>query len=55
LDLNPDGRFHACHLDLGSSAEYRGLITGLAFEPATQPRPGEEIAVKSIMISPAKN
>ena len=51
LDLNPDGRFHTYHLDLASSPEYRGLIIGLALEPVSSPRPGEEIALKSIVMS----
>ena len=51
LDLNADGRFHTYHLDLASSPEYRGLIIGLALEPVSSPRPGEEIALKSIVMS----
>ena len=55
LDLNPDGKFHTYHLDLATSAEYRGLIIGLAIEPVTAPRPGDEIAIKSIAMSAAKS
>jgi hypothetical protein len=51
LELNPDGEFHKYHLDLASSLEYRDLISGLAVEPITQPRPGEEIAIRSIVLS----
>jgi hypothetical protein len=54
LDLNPDGKFHTYHLDLASSLEYRGLIIGVAIEPVGQPRPGEEMALKSVMISSAR-
>jgi hypothetical protein len=54
LDLNPDGKSHTYHLDLGSSSEYRNLITGLSIEPVAQPRPGEEMAVKSIVFSGAR-
>ena len=34
-----------------SSPEYRDLIIGVAIEPVAQPRPGEEIAIKSIVLS----
>jgi len=51
LELNPDGEFHHYRLDLASSSEYCGLITGLAFEPSAEPRPGAEIAVRSIALS----
>jgi hypothetical protein len=51
LDLTPDGKFHRYHLNLASSLEYRDLIIGLAIEAATQPRPGEEMAIKSVILS----
>ena len=54
LDLNPDGKFHKYHLDLASSPEYRDLIIGVAIEPIAQPRLGEEIAIKSIVLSSAR-
>jgi hypothetical protein len=54
LDQKPDGRFHAYRLDLASSPEYRGLIIGLAIEPVSAPRPDEEIAIKSVVMSAAK-
>ena len=55
LELNPDGKFHRYRLDLASSPEYRGLIIGVAIDPVASPRPGEEIAIKSItMSSPGK-
>jgi hypothetical protein len=50
VKLNPDGEFHTYHLELGGSLGYRGLITGLALEPATQPKPGEEMAIRSIVL-----
>jgi hypothetical protein len=53
LEINPDGEFHTSSLDLGSSPDYRGLITGLAIEPVAPPRPGDELAIKSIVLSPA--
>jgi hypothetical protein len=53
VELNPDGQFHRHRLDLTSSPEYRGLIIGLAIEPFDQARPGEEIAIKSIVLPPA--
>ena len=54
LDLNPDGNFHQYHLDLASSIEYRDLVIGVAIEPVAQPRPGEEMAIKSIGLSAAR-
>jgi len=51
LKLKSDVKFRSYHLDLNSSAEYRGLIIGLAIEPAGQPRPGQEMAIKSIALS----
>ena len=54
LDLNPDGKFHQYHLDLASSIEYRDLVIGVAIEPVAQPRPGEEMAIKSIVLSAAR-
>jgi hypothetical protein len=55
LDLDPDGKFHKYHLDLASSPEYRDIIIGVAIEPATQPIPGEEMAIKSIVVSAARH
>ncbi len=54
LDLKPDDKLHAYQVDLASSPEYRGLIIGLAIEPVSGPRPGEEIAIKSIVLSAVK-
>ncbi len=51
LDLTPDGKFHTYHLDLASSPQYRDLIIGLTIEPTKEPRPGEEIAIRSIVLS----
>ncbi len=50
LELNPDGAFHSYRLDLASSPEYRGLLTGLTLEPTEKPRPGETMSLKSIML-----
>ena len=51
LDLRSDGKFHRYRLNLASSLEYRDLIIGLAIEPVSQPRPGEEMAIKSVILS----
>jgi hypothetical protein len=51
LDLISDGKFHKYPLNLASSPEYRGLIIGVAIEPVTQPRPGEDLAIRSIVLS----
>ncbi len=55
LSLNPDGKFHSYHLDLAASPEYRGLIIGLAIEPAGDTFAGDEIAIKSIVLTEARN
>ena len=54
VELNPDGKIHTYHLDPASSPEYQGLLTGVAIEPVVQPRPGEEIAIRSIVLSSAR-
>jgi hypothetical protein len=51
LEANPDGQFHTYRLDLGGSAEYRGLVIGLALEPDQATRTGEQLAIKSITLS----
>ena len=53
LELNPDGKLHTYHLDLASSPEYHDLIVAVAIEPISKPRPGEEMAIKSIVLSAA--
>ncbi len=54
LDLNPDGKIHKYHLDLASSPEYRDLIIGVAVEPIAQPRLGEELVIRSVVLSSAR-
>jgi len=51
LELKADGTYRTYRLDLSSSPEYRGLIVGLAIEPVEKPRPGEEIAIRSIVLT----
>jgi len=51
LNLNPGGEFHTYHLELRTSPRYRGLMTGLAIEPATRPTPGGEMALQSIVLT----
>lgn len=48
IPLNADGTFHTYPLDLKSSPNYRGLITGLALDPVHQPQPNGTIAIQSI-------
>jgi len=55
LQLKPDGKPHTYHLELKSSPEYRGLVTGLAIELADAPRPGEELAIQSIILTPSSH
>jgi hypothetical protein len=53
LDLKADGEFHVYRLKLARSPEYRDLIVGLAIEPGTQAHPGEEMTIRSIVLSGA--
>jgi hypothetical protein len=50
VDLNPDGVFREVAVDLSASPAWRGLITQLAIDPVAKPRPGEEIAIRSIVL-----
>lgn len=50
FDLVATEKFRTYRLALATASEYRGLITGLAFEPLAQPRPGGQIAIKSISL-----
>ncbi len=54
VDLVPDGAFRTVRVDLSASPEYRGVIRQLVIDPVEQPRPGESIAFKSIVLGPAK-
>jgi len=51
VDLKPGGKLQTYHVNLASSEEYHGLIIGLAIEPVAQPRPGEGMTLKSIVLS----
>lgn len=50
FDLVETEKFRTYRLALAAAPEYRGLITGLAFEPLAEPRPGGQIAIKSISL-----
>ena len=50
VELKPDGAFHSYTIQLTASPEYRGLVTSLAIDPVSAPRPGEEIAIRSIVL-----
>jgi hypothetical protein len=41
-------------VNLAASAEYRGLITGLAIEPMDQVEAGTEIAIRAIALASDK-
>ncbi len=55
LQLNPDGRLHTYHMELKGSPGYRGLITGLAIESDDSVRPGEELAIESVILAPSSH
>ena len=46
--IKPDGRYHTYEVDLGSSAHYKGAITGLRFDPAPAGAKGDYVKVKLI-------
>ena len=48
VDIVPDDNFHTYEFDLASSPEYRGIITGLRFDPVPAGRKGDYIRIKSI-------
>lgn len=50
LELKPDGAFREVEADLSSSPGWQGLITQLAIEPSEKPRPGGELAIRSIVL-----
>jgi hypothetical protein len=53
FDLVPADEIRNYRLELAAAPEYRGLITGLAFEPIAEPKPGGQIAIKSIALTAA--
>ena len=48
FDLVPAEAFRTYRFDLSGSPGYRGLITGLAFDPIAEPLPGGQIVIRSI-------
>ena len=52
LQLIPDGKLHTYRMRLQDSPKYRGLIMGLAIQPADMPGPGDEMAIQSIQLAP---
>lgn len=50
FDLAPTDTAKEYRVDLSSSPGYRGLITGLTFEPIAEPQPGGRISIRSISL-----
>jgi hypothetical protein len=50
FDIAPADKYKTYRFNLAAPPEYRGLITGLAFEPVTEPEAGGQIAIKSIIL-----
>jgi hypothetical protein len=50
FDLAPTDAVKEYRIDLSASPEYRGLITGLSFEPIASPQPGGRISIRSITL-----
>lgn len=50
FDLAPTDAVKEYRIDLSASPEYRGLITGLNFEPIASPQPGGRITIRSIRL-----
>ncbi len=48
--LIADNKFHHYAVELAASTEYRGIITGLRFDPVPAGKPGEFIRIKSISV-----
>jgi hypothetical protein len=52
FDLPTDGLVRNQRIDLGAIATYRGLITGLALEPAAGPAPDASFTLRSVQLLP---
>jgi hypothetical protein len=50
----PDGNFHNYVVNVGSSPNYRGMITRLRFDPVVGPSGNLEVALETISWKPAK-
>jgi hypothetical protein len=48
FEVVPDGKYHDYEVDLTSSPEYRGAITGLRLDPEPAGRPGDFVRIKAI-------
>jgi hypothetical protein len=48
FEVQPDKQFHTCKVPLGTSPEYRGVITGVRLAPVPDGGPSLSIRVKSI-------
>jgi hypothetical protein len=48
LAIEPDGAYRTFAVRLADSAEYKGAITGLRFDPVGEGTKGEWVRVKSI-------
>jgi len=48
--LKPDGEYHVYEIDLSTSPEYRGPITGLRFDPTPGGVKGDWIKIRSISL-----
>jgi hypothetical protein len=48
FEIHPDGEFHTYQVHLAASPEYKGIITGLRFDPIPSGRPGEFVDIESI-------
>ena len=50
--IRPDGQYHLYEIVLEASREYRGVITGLRFDPVPTGKAGDFIRIKSIALVP---
>ena len=48
FEIKPDGEFHIYQIDLSASPEYRGVITGLRFDPVEAGNTGDWVKIRSI-------
>ena len=52
FEINPDGKLHTYEIDLGKLSAYRGMITGLRFDPVEAGGANETVDVISISHQP---
>ncbi len=52
FDVAPDGKYRVYEVDLASSPEWRGTITGLRLDPGPPGEPGDVVRIRTISFQP---